>query len=148
MLERTVRPMKRLHLLALPLLLALGCERSTASQVESLTLDPLPGLPKYDGGRILHPWHNSKPDHERFAQVPIVASASDADCLLGDERFDKCLVFDCETNPCPTGKCWDVTVMHDPDGSPPPSVDWHGIPIVSLPNGLYYQPLHQAVCLK
>lgn len=140
--------MKRLHLLALHLTLALGCEHSPTSRIENLTVDPLPGLPKYDGGRVLHPWHSSKPARERFAQVPIAASASDADCLLGDERFDKCLVFDCETNPCPTGTCWDVTVMHDPDGSPPPVIDWHGIPIVYLPDGSYYQPLHQATCLK
>ncbi len=130
------------------LLFAAGCGGTIETTTQPLKVAPIDGLPAYDGGRVLHPWHSSKPARERFAQVPIAASASDADCLLGDERFDKCLVFDCETNPCPTGKCWDVTVMHDPDGSPPPIIDWHGIPIVYLPNGLYYQPLHQATCLK
>lgn len=130
------------------LLFAAGCGGTIETTTQPLKVAPIDGLPAYDGGRVLHPWHSSKPARERFAQVPIVASASDVDCLLGDDRFDKCLVFDCETNPCPTGKCWDVTVMHDPDGSPPPIIDWHGIPIVYLPSGLYYQALHQATCLK
>ena len=130
------------------LLFAAGCGGTIETTTQPLEVAPIDGLPAYGGGRILHPWHSSKPARERFAQVPIAASASDADCLLGDERFDKCLVFDCEKNPCPTGTCWDVTVMHDPDGSPPPVIDWHGIPIVYLPDGSYYQPLHQATCLK
>lgn len=135
--------------LLLAIALAAGCEPSTPdTQRADLTVYAIPGLPSYDGGRILHPWHSSKPARERFAQFPIVASASDVDCLLGDDRFDKCLVFDCETNPCPTGKCWDVTVMHDPDGSPAPVPNWLGIPVVTLPSGLYYQPLHQATCLR
>jgi hypothetical protein len=133
---------------ALILLFAAGCGGTIETTTQPLEVAPIDGLPAYDGGRVLHPWHSSKPARERFAQVPIAASASDADCLLGDERFDKCLVFDCEKNPCPTGTCWDVTVMHDPDGSPPPVIDWHGIPIVYLPDGSYYQPLHQATCLK
>ena len=130
------------------LLFAAGCGGTIETTTQPLKAAPIDGLPAYDGGRVLHTWHRSKPARERFAQVPIAASASDADCLLGDERFDKCLVFDCEKNPCPTGTCWDVTVMHDPDGSPPPVIDWHGIPIVYLPDGSYYQPLHQATCLK
>lgn len=130
------------------LLFAAGCGGTIETTTQPLKVAPIDGLPAYDGGRVLHPWHSSKPARERFAQVPIAASASDADCLLGDERFDKCLVFDCETTPCPTGTCWDVTMMHDPDGSPPPIIDWHGIPIVYLPSGLYYQALHQATCLK
>ena len=130
------------------LLFAAGCGGTIETTTQPLKVAPIDGLPAYDGGRVLHPWHSSKPARARFAQVPIAASASDADCLLGDERFDKCLVFDCEKNPCPTGTCWDVTVMHDPDGSPPPVIDWHGIPIVYLPDDSYYQPLHQATCLK
>ena len=130
------------------LTLSLGCGNHVESQANPLTVDPLPGLPKYDGGRILHPWHSSKPDRERFALVPIVAAASDPDCLLGDDRFDKCRVYDCEANACPTGKCWDVAMMHDPDGSPAPVPNWLGIPVVTLPSGLYYQPLHQATCLR
>ena len=130
------------------LLFAAGCGGTIETTTQPLKVAPIDGLPAYDGGRVLHPWHSSKPARARFAQVPIAASASDADCLLGDERFDKCLVFDCEKNPCPTGTCWDVTVMHDPEGSPPPVIDWHGIPIVYLPDGSYYQPLHQATCLK
>ena len=130
------------------LLFAAGCGGTIETTTQPLKVAPIDGLPAYDGGRVLHPWHSSKPARERFAQVPIAASASDADCLLGDERFDKCLVFDCEKNPCPTGTCWDVTVMHDPDGSPPPVIDWHGISIVYLSDGSYYQPLHQATCLK
>lgn len=130
------------------LLFAAGCGGTIETTTQPLKVAPIDGLPAYDGGRILHPWHSSKPDRERFALVPIVAAASDPDCLLGDDRFDKCRVYDCEANACPTGKCWDVTVMHDPDGSPPPVIDWHGIPIVYLPDGSYYQPLHQATCLK
>lgn len=130
------------------LLFAAGCGGTIETTTQPLEVAPIDGLPAYDGGRILHPWHSSKPDRERFALVPIVAAASDPDCLLGDDRFDKCRVYDCEANACPTGKCWDVTVMHDPDGSPPPVIDWHGIPIVYLPDGSYYQPLHQATCLK
>lgn len=130
------------------LLFAAGCGGTIETTTQPLKVAPIDGLPAYDGGRVLHPWHSSKPARERFAQFPIVASASDVDCLLGDDRFDKCLVFDCETNPCPTGKCWDVTVMHDPDGSPAPVPNWLGIPVVTLPSGLYYQPLHQATCLR
>jgi len=130
------------------LLFAAGCGGTIETTTQPLKVAPIDGLPAYDGGRVLHPWHSSKPARERFAQVPIAASASDVDCLLGDDRFDKCLVFDCETNPCPTGKCWDVTVMHDPDGSPAPVPNWLGIPVVTLPSGLYYQPLHQATCLR
>ena len=133
--------------LMLSLALSLGCGNQVDSQVEPLTVDPLPGLPKYDGGRILHPWHSSKPDRDRFPLAPIAAAASAPDCLLGDDRFQKCRIYDCETTPCPSGTCWDVTVMHDPDGSPAPIVDWHGIPVVYLPGGGYYQPLHQATCL-
>lgn len=130
------------------LLFAAGCGGTIETTTQPLKVAPIDGLPAYDGGRVLHPWHSSKPARERFAQVPIAASASDADCLLGDERFDKCLVFDCETTPCPSGSCWDVTMMHDPDGSPEPIIDWHGIPVVYLPSGIYYQPMHQATCLR
>jgi len=104
------------------LLFAAGCGGTIETTTQPLKVAPIDGLPAYDGGRVLHPWHSSKPARERFAQVPIAASASDADCLLGDERFDKCLVFDCEKNPCPTGTCWDVTVMHDPEAARPLSL--------------------------
>lgn len=129
------------------LLFAAGCGGTIETTTQPLKVAPIDGLPAYDGGRVLHPWHSSKPARERFAQVPIAASASDADCLLGDERFDKCLVFDCETTPCPTGTCWDVTMMHDPDGSPAPVPSING-PVVYLPSGNYYQALHQAACLR
>jgi len=125
----------------------IGCDPQIDQSAQLLTVYPILGLPAYDAGRILHPWHFSKPDRDRFPARPIVANASDPDCLLGDDRFDKCRIYDCETTPCPSGTCWDVTMMHDPDGSPPPSIDWHGIPVVHLPSGLYYQPLHQAACL-
>jgi hypothetical protein len=128
--------------------LVAGCEPSLDTQRANLTVYAIPGLPVYDGGRILHPWHSSKPDRDRFPLRPIMASAADPDCLLGDDRFDKCRVYDCETTPCPTGTCWDVAVMHDPDGSPAPVPNWLGIPVVTLPSGLYYQPLHQATCLR
>ena len=129
--------------------IAAGCEPSEPStHSEPLTVYAIPGLPSYDGGRIMHPWHFSKPDRDRFPQRPIMASAADPDCLLGDDRFDKCRVYDCETTPCPSGTCWDVAVMHDPDGSPAPVPNWLGIPVVTLPSGLYYQPLHQATCLR
>lgn len=123
-----------------------GCEPSEPStHSEPLTVYTIPGLPSYDGGRILHPWHFSKLDRDRFPLRPIAASAADPDCLLGDDRFDKCRVYDCETTPCPSGTCWDVTMMHDPDGSPPPVLSG---PVVYLPNGNYYQALHQAACLR
>ena len=128
--------------------IAAGCEPSEPStHSEPLTVYAIPGLPSYDGGRIMHPWHFSKPDRDRFPLRPITASASDPDCLLGDDRFDKCRVYDCETTPCPSGTCWDVTMMHDPDGSPPPVLSHNG-PVVYLPNGHYYQALHQAACLR
>lgn len=130
------------------LALSLGCEPPIEEAAQPLTVYPISGLPSYDEGRILHPYHTSKPDRDRFPARPIVASASDVDCVLGDDRFDKCRIYDCEVNPCPSGACWDVTVMHDPDGSPPPITDWHGVPIVYLPGGGYYQPLHQAACLQ
>jgi hypothetical protein len=130
------------------LTLSLGCGNHVESQANPLTVDPIPGLPAYDGGRILHPWHFSKLDRDRFPARPIVASASDADCVLGDDRFDKCRIYDCEATPCPSGTCWDVALMYDPDGSPSPVPNWLGIPVVTLPSGLYYQPLHQATCLR
>ena len=130
------------------LLFAAGCGGTIETTTQPLKVAPIDGLPAYDGGRVLHPWHSSKPARERFAQVPIAASASDADCLLGDYRFDKCRVYDCEVTPCPSGSCWDVAMMHDPDGSPAPVPNWLGIPVVTLPSGLYYQPLHQATCLR
>jgi len=130
------------------LAIAAGCVPSEPStHSEPLTVYAIPGLPSYDGGRIMHPWHFSKPDRDRFPQRPIMASAADPDCLLGDDRFDKCRVYDCETTPCPSGTCWDVTMMHDPDGSPPPVLSHNG-PVVYLPNGNYYQALHQAACLR
>lgn len=130
------------------LLFAAGCGGTIETTTQPLKVAPIDGLPAYDGGRVLHPWHSSKPDRDRFPARPITASASDPDCLLGDDRFDKCRIYDCEATPCPSGTCWDVAMMHDPDGSPPPSVDWHGIPIVYLPSGGYYQALHQATCLR
>lgn len=126
-----------------------GCGQTEPTELaQPLAVYPIPGLPLYDAGRILHPWHFSKPDRDRFPARPIVASASDPDCVLGDDRFDKCRIYDCEVTPCPSGACWDVTVMHDPDGSPPPVPNWLGIPVVTLPSGNYYQPLHQASCLR
>ena len=135
-------------LLLLTVAMSVGCEPQIEQSAQQLAVYPIPGLPSYDGGRLLHPWHVSKPDRDRFPARPISASASDPDCLLGDDRFDKCRIYDCEAAPCPSGTCWDVAMMHDPDGSPPPSVDWHGIPIVYLPSGGYYQALHQATCLR
>ena len=70
------------------LLFAAGCGGTIETTTQPLKVAPIDGLPAYDGGRVLHPWHSSKPARERFAQVPIAASASDADCLLGDERFE------------------------------------------------------------
>lgn len=139
--------MRTVLLLSL-LSLSMGCEPPVDEAAQPLTVYPIAGLPSYDGGRILHPWHVSKPERDRFPARPIVASASDPDCLLGDDSFNECRVYDCETTPCPSGTCWDVTSMHDPDGSPAPIIDWHGLPIVYLPNGTYYQPLHQATCLR
>lgn len=105
--------------LLLAIALAAGCEPSTPdTQRADLTVYAIPGLPAYDGGRILHPWHFTKPDRDRFPLRPIVAAAASPDCLLGDDRFDKCRIYDCETTPCPSGTCWDVTMMHDPDGRP------------------------------
>lgn len=139
--------MRRTMLLSILALIA-GCEPQVDQSAQSLAVYPIPGLPAYDGGRILHPWHFSKLDRDRFPARPIVASASDADCVLGDDRFDKCRIYDCEATPCPSGTCWDVALMYDPDGSPSPVPNWLGIPVVTLPSGLYYQPLHQATCLR
>ena len=139
--------MRRTMLLSILALIA-GCEPQIDQSAQSLAVYPIPGLPLYEGGRILHPWHFSKLDRDRFPTRPIAASASDADCVLGDDRFDKCRVYDCEVTPCPSGSCWDVAMMHDPDGSPAPVPNWLGIPVVTLPSGLYYQPLHQATCLR
>ena len=67
------------------------------------------GLPSYDEGRILHPYHTSKPDRDRFPLAPIVAAASDPACVLGDDSFVKCRMYDCEAAPCTSGTCTDVT---------------------------------------
>ena len=133
--------------LMLSLALLLGCEPPIEEAAQPLTVYPISGLPSYDEGRILHPYHTSKPDRDRFPLAPIVAAASDPACVLGDDSFVKCRMYDCEAAPCTSGTCTDVTVMYDPNGSPPPIVDWHGIPVVYLPGGGYYQPLHQATCL-
>ena len=138
--------MRRTMLLSI-LALTIGCEPQIDQSAQPLAVYPIPGLPAYDSGRVLHPWHFGKPDRDRFPARPIAASASDADCVLGDERFDKCRIYDCEVAPCPSGTCWDVAMMHDPDGSPEPIMDWHHIPVVYHPSGVYYQPLHQATCL-
>lgn len=138
--------MRRTMLLSI-LALTAGCEPQIDQSAQPLAVYPIPGLPLYDGGRILHPWHSSKLDRDRFPQRPISASAADPSCYLGDDKFDKCQIYECETNPCPSGTCWDVSVLHDPDGSPAPVDSVYG-PVVYLPGGNYYQVLHQATCLR
>ncbi len=83
--------MRRTMLLSI-LALTIGCEPQIDQSAQPLAVYPIPGL-----------------DRDRFPTRPIVASASDADCVT----------------PCPSGSCWDVAMMHDPD-----------------------QPLHQATCLR
>ena len=126
-----------------------GCGQTEPTELaQPLLVWPIAGLPAYEGGRILHPYHFSKPEVDRFPSKPIDVPAADVSCLWGDDFFDRCRVYDCEaTKRCPVGTCWDVSLMHDPDGSPEPIMDWHHIPVVYHPSGVYYQPLHQATCL-
>ena len=47
------------------LLFAAGCGGTIETTTQPLKVAPIDGLPAYDGGRVLHPWHSSKPARVR-----------------------------------------------------------------------------------
>lgn len=142
--RRISSTMRNMMILAL-FLAACG---DVATSQQPLMVPHNDALPLYEGGKVLHPWHFSKPDRDRFPARPIAAKASDPRCELGDDRYVNCRVYSCQDDPCPTGTCYDVALMFDPDGSPEPVIGWAGVPVVMMPDGTYYQPLYQPTCLR
>ena len=72
-------------LLLLTVAMSVGCEPQIEQSAQQLAVYPIPGLPSYDGGRLLHPWHVSKPDRDRFPARPtrIVCLAMTASTSAG-----------------------------------------------------------------
>lgn len=135
---------------ALALLLIAGCGGNIDSIHQPLEVSPIDSLPAYDGGRLLHPWHFSKPTKDRFPQR-AVGLASDPLCYLGDSYFKACLLYECDPADfsCPSGsRCVDASMMFDPDGSPAPEIDPSGVPVTTTPSGAQYRVLHLATCIK
>lgn len=133
---------------ALALLLIAGCGGTIDSIHQPLEVSPIDGLPSYDGGRILHPWHFSKPDRDRFP-LPSIGTAADPLCLLGDSYFRDCLIYECAADlSCPgRSRCVDAAFVFDPEGSRL-GTDYTGIQFYEAPSGDRYYTLHDAVCVK
>lgn len=129
--------------------IAAGCVPSEPStHSEPLTVYAIPGLPSYDGGRVLHPWYFARPSAERFPQKSV-GVAADTQCFLADSYYRKCLILQCDENlACETGaRCVDVAMAFDPDGSTE-GMTPSGATIWITPSGTVYPVLHLAVCLK
>lgn len=129
--------------------IAAGCVPSEPStHSEPLTVYAIPGLPSYDGGRVLHPWHFKSLAKDRFPAV-ATGNATDSQCFLADSYYRKCLVLQCDENlACEHGaRCVDVALAFDPDGSTE-GVTPSGATIWITPSGTVYPVLHLAVCLK
>lgn len=129
--------------------IAAGCVPSEPStHSEPLTVYAIPGLPSYDGGRVLHPWHFRKLPKDRFPAV-ATGKAADANCFLADSYYRKCLILQCdESLTCePGARCVDAALAFDPDGSTE-SATPSGAAVFLAPDGTVYPVLHLAVCLK
>jgi hypothetical protein len=129
--------------------IAAGCVPSEPStHSEPLTVYAIPGLPSYEGGRVLHPWHFRKLPKDRFPAV-ATGKAADANCFLADSYYRKCLILQCdESLTCePGARCVDAALAFDPDGSTE-SATPSGAAVFLAPDGTVYPVLHLAVCLK
>ena len=129
--------------------IAAGCVPSKPStHSEPLTVYAIPGLPSYEGGRVLHPWHFRKLPKDRFPAV-ATGNATDSQCFLADTYYRKCLILQCDENlACEHGaRGVDVALAFDPDGSTE-GVTPSGATIWTTPSGTVYPVLHLAVCLK
>ena len=129
--------------------IAAGCVPSEPStHSEPLTVYAIPGLPSYDGGRVLHPWHFKSLAKDRFPAV-ATGNATDSQCFLADSYYRKCLILQCDENlDCdPGARCVDVALAFDPDGSTE-SATPSGAAVFLAPDGTVYPVLHLAVCLK
>lgn len=129
--------------------IAAGCVPSEPStHSEPLAVYAIPGLPSYEGGRVLHPWHFRKLPKDRFPAV-ATGKAADANCFLADSYYRKCLILQCdESLTCePGARCVDAALAFDPDGSTE-SATPSGAAVFLAPDGTVYPVLHLAVCLK
>lgn len=129
--------------------IAAGCVPSEPStHSEPLTVYAIPGLPSYDGGRVLHPWHFKSLAKDRFPAV-ATGNATDSQCFLADSYYRKCLILQCdEFLACePGARCVDAALAFDPDGSTE-SATPSGAAVFLAPDGTVYPGLHLAVCLK
>ena len=127
--------------------IAAGCVPSEPStHSEPLTVYAIPGLPSYEGGRVLHPWHFRKLPKDRFPAV-ATGKAADANCFLADSYYRKCLILQCdESLTCePGARCVDAALAFDPDGSTE-SATPSGAAVFLAPDGTVYPVLHLAVC--
>lgn len=128
--------------------IAAGCVPSEPStHSEPLTVYAIPGLPSYDGGRVLHPWYFARPSAERFPQKSV-GVAADTQCFLADSYYRSCLIYECAADyTCTSGRCVDAALAFDPDGSTE-SATPSGAAVFLAPDGTVYPVLHLAVCLK
>ena len=129
--------------------IAAGCVPSEPStHSEPLTVYAIPGLPSYEGGRVLHPWHFKSLARDRFPAV-ATGNASDTNCFLADSYSRTCLILQCdESLTCePGARCVDAALAFDPDGSTE-SATPSGAAVFLAPDGTVYPVLHLAVCLK
>ncbi len=128
--------------------IAAGCVPSEPStHSEPLTVYAIPGLPSYDGGRVLHPWYFARPSAERFPQKSV-GVAADTQCFLADSYYRSCLIYECAADyTCTSGRCVDAALAFDPEGSTI-GEDASGARYWESSSGWRYYPLHLAVCVR
>lgn len=133
--------------LLLAIALTAGCGQPTESHTNLLEVNPLPDLPSYEGGRVLHPWYFTRPSAERFPQKSV-GVAADTQCFLADSYYRSCLIYECAADyTCTSGRCVDAALAFDPEGSTI-GEDASGARYWESSSGWRYYPLHLAVCVR